>query len=386
VQAPVIARVAVDYLRRRAFFQARRAKRSYAPSGNSPTLAHAAPTIERGPGHAAHASNLTHKGMTQRQMQIGQSSDIRLDVSHDLQRWRAFLIVAELGSLTRAAIRLDTNQSMLSRTINGLERDCNSRLFNRTGRGVELSEAGARLLPTVRALLHDAEQLEEMVSQGAQSPMGQVTIGLLPSLTPSIIPSLFARVRQTLPKVHLRILEGSSGQIDEWRTDARLDIAILYRYAPVAQETEHELAVVDSYLIGAAGDPLTQQPELDFRALDGLPFILPGSPNGLRNSLDALARAEKIVVAPVIEADSLPLMKLIVAAERLYTVLPLHAVRSEIAEGRLQASRIVNPRLARKIMMATAKTKSPGRAVMQIEALIMQIVAGISGDSEWNHR
>jgi LysR family transcriptional regulator, nitrogen assimilation regulatory protein len=91
-------------------------------------------------------------------------------------------------------------------------------------------------------------------------------------------------------------------------------------------------------------------------------------------------------VAPVIEADSLPLMKLIVAAERLYTVLPLHAVRSEIAEGRLQASRIVNPRLARKIMMATAKTKSPGRAVMQIEALIMQIVAGISGDSEWNHR
>ncbi|MEO8545146.1 MAG: LysR family transcriptional regulator [Burkholderiaceae bacterium] len=318
-------------------------------------------------------------------MQIGQASDIRLNVSHDLQRWRAFLVVAELGSLTRAAIRLDTNQSMLSRTINALERDCNSRLFNRTGRGVELSEAGTRLLPTVKALLHDAELLEGMVQQGAQAPMGQVTIGLLPSLAPSIIPALFTRVRENLPKVHLRILEGSSGQIDEWLVDARLDIAILYRYTPANQETEHELALVDSYLIGAPGDSVTRESEVNFRSLDGLPFILPGSPNGLRSSLDAVARSEKIVVAPVIEADSLPLMKSIVAAEKMYTVLPLHAVRGEIGDGRLQASRIVNPRLARKIMMATAKTKSPGRAVMQIETMIVQIVAAISGDSEWNH-
>lgn len=317
-------------------------------------------------------------------MQIGQASDIRLGVTHDLQRWRAFLVAAELGSLTRAAIRLNTNQSMLSRMINALERDCNSRLFNRTGRGVELSEAGTRLLPHVKSLLEDAERLEQVVHAGARAPMGQVTIGLLPSLAPSIIPALFARVRQTLPQVHLRILEGSSGQIDEWLTDARLDIAILYRYAPSPLETEHPLAVVDSYLVGASGDAVTSTPELDFHALDGLPFILPGMPNGLRNSLDAMARAEKITVSPVIEADSLPLMKSIVAAERLYTVLPLHAVRHEIGEGWLQASRIVNPRLQRKIMMATAKTKAPGRAVTEIEALIVDIVSSMTGDSDWN--
>lgn len=317
-------------------------------------------------------------------MQIGQASDIRLDVTHDLQRWRAFLVVAELGSLTRAAIRLNTNQSMLSRMVNALERDCNSRLFNRTGRGVELSETGARLLPHVKSLLQDACHLEQAVSQGATAPMGRVTIGLLPSLAPSIIPSLFPRVREAFPKVHLRILEGSSGQIDEWLVDARIDIAILYRYAPLAQETEHELAVVDSYLVGAPGNAMTRLPEVEFQLLDGLPFILPGSPNGLRSSLDAVARAEKITVAPVIEADSLPLMKSIVAAEGLYTVLPLHAVRHEIGDGRLQASRIVNPSLQRKIMMATAKTKAPGRAVTEIEALIVNIVGTMTGNRDWN--
>ena len=317
-------------------------------------------------------------------MQIRQASDIHLDVTHDLQRWRAFMVVAELGSLTRAAIRLDTNQSMLSRMINALERDCNSRLFNRTGRGVELSETGVRLLPHVKSLLAHAENLEQMVHQGAHAPMGQVAIGLLPSLSPSIIPALFARVRAALPKVHLRILEGSSGQIDEWLTDARIDIAILYRYAALGQETEYELAVVDSYLVGAPGNAVTRAPEVDFQALDGLPFILPGSPNGLRNALDAVARSEKITVATVVEADSLQLMKSIVAAEGLYTVLPLHVVRQEISEGRLQASRIINPRLQRKIMMATAKTKAPGRAVTEIEALIVSIVSTMTGETDWN--
>ena len=317
-------------------------------------------------------------------MQIGQASDIRLGVTQDLQRWRAFLVVAELGSLTRAAIRLDTNQSMLSRIVNALERDCNCRLFKRTGRGVELSEAGTRLLPHVKALLEDAQVLEQQVHRGAQAPMGQVTIGLLPSLAPSIIPALFTRVRAALPKVHLRILEGSSGQIDEWLVDARLDIAILYRYAPATQETERELSLVESYLIGAAGDRVTRTAEVDFHALDGLPFILPGSPNGLRNSLDAVARAEHISVVPVIEADSLPIMKSIVAAEGLYTVLPLHAVRHEIANGLLQAARIVNPHLQRRISMATAKTKAPGRAVTEIEALIVDIVSSLTGDSDWN--
>ena len=317
-------------------------------------------------------------------MQIGQASDIRLDVTYDLHRWRAFLVVAELGSLTRAAIRLDTNQSMLSRMVNALERDCNSRLFNRTGRGVELSETGARLLPQVKSLLQNAGQLEQAVNQGATTPMGQVTIGLLPSLAPSIIPSLFSRVQQCFPKVHLRILEGSSGQIDEWLVDARIDIAILYRYAALSQETEHELAVVDSYLVGAPGNSVTRTHEVDFQCLDGLPFILPGAPNGLRSSLDAVARSEKITVEPVIEADSLPLMKSIVAAEAIFTVLPLHAVRFEISEGRLEASRIVNPRLQRKVMMATAKTKAPGRAVTEIEALIVDIVATMSGDRDWN--
>lgn len=319
-------------------------------------------------------------------MQTPKATGIQLDITANLHRWRGFLAVAELGSLTRAALHLDSNQSMLSRQINALERECNARLFVRTGRGVELSEVGQRIFPHVKALLSDAESLELEIRGEARLPFGQVTIGLLPSTAHPLIGDLFKRVRQRFPDIHLRILEGSSGQVEEWLTDARVDIAILYRYGASLPPMELALANVESYLIGAPGDALTRAVQVPFSALDGLPFILPSAPNGLRNALDALARREKVGISPVIEADSLPLMRSIVAQERFYTVLPLHAVWAEVADGRLQAAKLVNPPLQRVISMAQAKTKAPNKAVSEVSALIVAIMDELAGKGMWQPR
>jgi DNA-binding transcriptional LysR family regulator len=309
---------------------------------------------------------------------------IRLDIAADLNKWRTFLAIAELGSLTRAAIFLDSNQSLLSRQLNAMERDCGARLFNRTGRGVALSEVGERIFPHVKMLLEDAEQLENEVRGEAREPAGQVTVGSLPSIANPLVGRLFTRIRAAHPAVRLRILEGSSGQVEEWLADARIDIAILYRYGASLPEHEESLATVDSYLIGAAGDKLTAGETVEFAALDELPFILPGAPNGLRNALDATARAQRITLAPVIEADSLPLMKSLVANERLYTVLPLHAVWQEVADGRLQAAPIVNPTLQRTVSMATARSKGPGRAVAAVARDIVDMVGAMAKDGMWH--
>ncbi|WP_144637505.1 LysR family transcriptional regulator [Bordetella genomosp. 13] len=307
-----------------------------------------------------------------------------LDLTADLHKWRAFVAIAELGSITRAALHLDQDQSVLSRRINALERECNARLFNRTGRGVHLSEVGERLFPLVRTLLENAERLELEVNGQAREPAGEVTLGLLPSTSHPLIRRLFSRLRQQFPKVHLKILEGSSGQIEEWLTDNRVDIAILYRYGEKSPPGETALAYVDSYLVGAAGDARTAAGTIDFEALDGLPFILPGAPNGLRNALDGLARARKIAIAPLIEADSLPLMKSIVEHEKMYTVLPLHAVWQEVQEGRLSIAMLRNPTMGRVISMAFARAKGPGRTVTEVAGQIEALAREIGAEGVWH--
>ena len=310
----------------------------------------------------------------------------QLDVTADLLKWRTFLVIAELGSLTRAALYLDSTQSQLSRHLNALERECNARLFVRTGRGVALSDFGQRVLPHVKALLGEAEQLEAEIHGQAKEPAGRVVLGSLPSITHPIIVKLFQRLQSSYPAISLKILEGSSGQVEEWLADGRIDLAILYRYNKRDSSRRQHLAVVDSFLIGAAGDKRTANETIDFAALDGLPFILPGIPNGLRSTLDALARQHQILLAPALEADSLPLMRSVVAQAGLYTVLPLHAVWSEVREGRLQASRIVSPPIVRHVSMEFAQSKGPSRAVSAVARGIMQIMDEGTQTGLWNTR
>lgn len=314
------------------------------------------------------------------------ATSIHLDLTAGLQKWRVFLAIAELGSLTRAALFLDSNQSLLSRQLNALERECGARLFNRTGRGVELSEMGQRIFPQVKALLIDAEQLEAEIRGQARDPSGRVILGSLPSISQPIAGRLFTELRTHFPAIDLKILEGSSGQVEEWLADARVDIAILYRYGNSLSEFEQSLATVDSYLIGPRGDRLTAAAAVPFQSLNGLPFILPGAPNGLRTALDFMARQMHIALAPAIEADSLTLQKSMVAEERLYTVLPLHAVWNEVAEGRLQAARIIDPPFQRTVAMATARSKGPSKAVSAVTAQIQRIVDDLARQGVWHPR
>lgn len=311
------------------------------------------------------------------------ATDFEIDITADLLKWRSFVAIGELGSLTRAALFLDSNQSFLSRQVNALERECGARLFNRTGRGVELSETGQRLFPQVKELLARAQALEHDIRADLREPVGTVTLGSLPSIGTILIGRLFMELRAHHPGVNLKVLEGSSGQVEEWLTDGRVDLAILYRYAPTLPEGEEALATVDSYLIGAKDDRLTASAEVPFVRLEGLPFILPSAPNGLRTALDATARQARIALAPAIEADSLPLQKQLTAQERLYTVLPLHAVWQEVQEGRLQAARIVEPPMQRTVAMVHAKAKGPSRAVTAVAGHLVRIVGEMAAQGMW---
>ena len=305
------------------------------------------------------------------------------DLVTDLARCRAFVAIAKSGSLTRAAIALDRSQSLLSRQIGAMERDYGARLFKRTGRGVVLSEVGLRIHPHVEALLDSVKQLEGEVRGEMREPAGEVTLGLLPSISSALVCRLYPRLRATHPSVGLRILDGSSGQVEEWLADGRVDIAVLYRYGASLPRHEQSLATVDSYLVGARGDKLTSAAEVPFKRLDGLPFVLPGAPNGLRHSLDAAARKEGISLRSAIVADSLPLMKLLVARERLYTVMPVHAVWQEVEEGTLQAARVVSPRLKRTVTMAMARSKTRGKAVSTVAQEIERMVAEMAQEGMW---
>ena len=161
----------------------------------------------------------------------------------DYSAWKLFIEATELGSLSKVAVAYGTSQPHISRQISELERECGGRLFQRTGRGVVLTELGQRVAPKVRAWLAGTEQLANDVRTSAGTPIQRVRIGSLPSTAYPLVTTLYYRLRKRYPLIQLAVREGQGTQLETWLEDGSVDLAILYRSSPSPKNG-------DTYLVG----------------------------------------------------------------------------------------------------------------------------------------
>jgi LysR family nitrogen assimilation transcriptional regulator len=300
----------------------------------------------------------------------------------DLAKLKLFAEVAEHGSLTKASIALSSVPSALSRKIAALERECGGRLFHRTGRGVTLTELGQRILPRIKELLGGLDVLSQEIRANAGVPSGQVRIGLLASLMHPLIDRLFRDLRERHPGIRLNIFGGSNGQLDEWLASGFVDMAVLFRYGKSEVGNEQPLGIVDTYLVGPKNDPLTRQPTVKFSVLDKLPLILPGAPNGLRVILDQLARKRGIELNILMEVNSLPVQRDLVAEGGIYTVLAGYAAERDVRAGLLQTSRIVNPSIERIVTLGLTSQRPASLASREVARLIVATLEEMADSME----
>lgn len=270
----------------------------------------------------------------------------------DYAAWKLFIDAAELGSLSKAAIAYGTSQPHISRQIVELEQYCGGRLFQRTGRGVVLTELGERIAPWVRTWLSSTEQLSNDIRSTAGEPIGVVRIGILPSTAHPLVSTLYHRLRERYPLVQLRVREGQGALLETWLENGSVDLALLFRHSPTPRNGDEYLVETATYLVSAAGDPLTSQPTVAFAKLDGLPLVSFCRPNSWRNQLDQLGDEHGITLNVAAEADSLSLQAHIVADGGIYALLGPYAFANFARECALQASMVVDPTVPRFIALA----------------------------------
>ena len=280
----------------------------------------------------------------------------------ELRKLEIFALVAGLGSLSKAAKAAGIAQSLVSRQIAQLEAEWGDRLFQRTGRGVVLTDFGRHVQPEVQLLLDQAGRLQSAVKDAAGVPTGTVYIGLLPSMSRILIAPLFEDMRTRAPAVRLRFIEGFSGQLDEQLQSGRLDMAVINRYGPSPDRGEDVLGYVDTYLVSKPGQRSAVGESIRFAELAGLPLAVPGAPNGLRSVLDQHARQQAVQLNVALEIDTLSAMKDVALTGAACTILPLMAVREEVAQGSLVAQRITEPAIRRVIALSVTHQRMLSRA------------------------
>jgi LysR family nitrogen assimilation transcriptional regulator len=269
--------------------------------------------------------------------------------------WKLFIDAAELGSLSKVAVAYGTSQPHISRRIGELEQECGGRLFQRTGRGVVLTELGQRVVPKVRAWLASSDELANDVRTSAGTPIGKVRIGSLPSTAHPLLSTLYKRLKERYPLVQLAVREGQGAQLETWLEDGSVDLAILFRTSGSPKTGHIDLVETSTYLVSAAGDPLTSRPTVRFSALHNLPLVLFCRPSSWRNQLEQIGGERNVSLNVVLEADSLSLQTHIVSEGGIYALLGPYAIAAASKDCRLQSSKLVDPVVSRYIALAMSR-------------------------------
>ena len=273
----------------------------------------------------------------------------------DYGAWKLFIDAAEFGSLSKVALAYGTSQPHISRRISDLERDCGGRLFQRTGRGVVLTELGQRIAPNVRAWLASSDQLANEVRTSAGTPIGKVRIATLPSTAHPLLSTLHKRLKEGYPLIQLIVQEGQGAQLETWLEEGSVDLAILYRTSATPKNGDTYLVETSTYLVSAVGDPLTSRPTVRFSALHNLPLVLFCRPSSWRDHLDQIGAERAISLNVVLEAESLNLQTHIVSEGGIYALLGPYAIANASKDCRLQSSKLVDPVVTRHIALAMSR-------------------------------
>lgn len=139
----------------------------------------------------------------------------------DLADLAALLVVADEGSFTRAAARLGVSQSALSHTIRKLETRLGLRLLTRTTRSVSTTEAGGRLLETVRPAIADIDEQLARISELRDRPSGTIRITTPEHAAQTVLWPVIDKFMRDYPDVRIEVnAENSLTDIVAERFDA----------------------------------------------------------------------------------------------------------------------------------------------------------------------
>lgn len=228
----------------------------------------------------------------------------------NLESLRIFAMAAETENFSRAAQHLHVSQPSVSQHIQALEQHLDVELFERRGRRINLSAAGATLLPLVNEVLRSSRRVEEAALALSGEVAGHLTIGCSTASGKYLLPRLLARYREKYPLVRATVKVGSRTQVIEWLLAGEVNLSVTSDRLQRGGLRFRRFYEDEIVLVVPSNHPWTGEESLDPRELYSERFILremgSGTHSALLEALDQVGvdidRLETVLVVDSSEA------------------------------------------------------------------------------------
>lgn len=192
----------------------------------------------------------------------------------ELRHLHYFIAVAEELHFSRAAQRLHISQPPLSQQIRGLEDELGVKLFERTKRQVQLTEAGKVFLERSIGVLAQLEQAIEVTQRIGRGEVGRLAIGFVGSATYTVLPDILSVFREQFPAVELRLHELTTQEQIHALHHKQVDVGIV-RSAIIEPGLSIECILQESLVLALPEThPLSTQVNVSLSTLASELFIL----------------------------------------------------------------------------------------------------------------
>lgn len=246
-----------------------------------------------------------------------------------------FLEIARQRNLSRAAEVLHVTQPALTARLQMLEADLGAPLFERSHRGMRLTDAGRAYLPYAERAAEALDGGRALVGEHARGTVGRLTIGTAPAVGAYVLPGLLARYVERFAAVRLVVRTGHSEEVADLVARGELDIGLI-------RELHHPGIVVQSLyedellLVVPPSHEFVGLGRIDVEHLADATLVLFDRTSSYYDLTNAIFRAAGVAPRSIIELDNIEAAKQIVRQGLGVALLPHTAIAGEVARGVLR--------------------------------------------------
>jgi DNA-binding transcriptional LysR family regulator len=207
----------------------------------------------------------------------------------DLRRLRTFVAVAELGTVSKAAVRLRIGQPALSRQIADLQQELGLKLFDHVGRGLVLTAEGEQLLSDCRRVLTDFDVVRERAEVLRRGDRGVLKVAAPPHTIESVLSRFLPRYAERFPNVHVELSEALGPEQSALLERGEVHLGIRLEQGGPRFDSR-VLPPAEALAAGAPSLELGQAGPIDIGHLAAYPLLLLDPGYSIRRLFDAACR------------------------------------------------------------------------------------------------
>lgn len=285
-----------------------------------------------------------------------------------------FRLVVQRGSFSAAADVLGLSQPAVSLQVRQLEQFLQTRLLERTGRGIKATAAGIALLAHSDWIELAVGAAVQSVSEFNREISGSVTLGSGATACIHLLPPLLQKLHHEHPLLTVRVTVGNTLEVVRAIEENRLDLGLCTlpangRSLAVMPVLEEEFVCIFSD--GQDELPWSLTPEI----LQSLPLIAFESGSGTRDLIDGWFLADGRAIAPVMQLGSIEAIKRMVRAGLGFSIVPRMAV--EHPQDRIGLNvQSLTPLLHRQLGIIMRQDKIISKGIAEILRLLQKLENG----------